>query len=228
VLVTGLDGQTVPQIENIDVRQLPAPPPAPPAAVAPDTFEDSFNSGLRPEWTILSGGWDMARDRLTLTRLHPAETSTGLIAVSGVKWAQARVEASITDLTTFSDETFLFEGNSAVGLMARLQPDGSGIGVVVERRALTLAVRGADGAWTPLPEARVTGMDFDSPHRVQLVASGSTYTVYLDRVQVLSIVYEGGPADGGIGVWMRSAIPINLADRTVVPKVDDFRASGQP
>ena len=80
----------------------------------------------------------------------------------------------------------------------------------------------------PLPEARVAGLDFETPHLVQLVASGATYTVYLDRVQVLSVVYNEGPVDGTIGVWMRSAIPINPAERTVVPKVDDFRASGQP
>jgi serine/threonine-protein kinase len=227
VVITGLEGQVVPQIENIDVRPLPPPPARPPADDLPDEFGDDFNQGLRPEWAPTSGGWGMARGKLTLTRLNPTEMSTGLIAVSGPQWPHARVAAVISDLTSFSDEVFLFEGNSAVALMARLQADGSGVGVVAERRGLTLAVRDAAGAWTPVPGGRVSGMDFDQGHHVELVVSGSTYTVYLDRVQVLSVVYEGAPAGGTAGIWMRSAIPINPSDRTAVPKVDDFRASGQ-
>jgi serine/threonine-protein kinase len=228
VLVTGLTGQVVPQIENIDVRPLPPPASRSPRTDLPEEFGDDFERGLRPEWALLSGGWGMARERLTLIELSPTEMSTGLIAVTGPEWSQASVEAIISDLTSFSDEVFLFEGNSAVALLARLQPDGSGMGVVAERRALTLALRDAAGRWTPMPDARVTGFDFDQPHHVELVASGSTYTVYLDSVQVLSIVYEGAPAGGTVGVWMRSAIPINPSERTAVPKVDDFRASGQP
>ena len=176
-----------------------------------------FFSGASACWRASSRGSGTA----TTPRL-------GLIVVNGSQWANAQIQATITDLFHVSEDTFLFEGNSAVGLLLRLQPDGSGVGVVVERHALTLATRDAAGSWTPLPNARFTRVDFDTPHSVQLRATGGTYTVYLDRGQVLSAAYPDGPTGGGVGVWMRSAIPINPADRTVVPKLDDFRASGLP
>ena len=230
IVANGLSSQVVPLIDSLAVTVLPAPPagPAPTPIGFPAAFADNFDRGLRPQWKRMEGGWGIARDRLTLTTLLASEATTGLIAVDEMRWPNYSVEATIADLFEVSDEGFLFEGNSAVGLLARLQADGSGVGVVVERHALTLATRDADGNWTPLPDARVTGADLDTPHVVRLAVSGSAYTVYLDRVQVLSAVYAGGPADGGVGLWIRSAIPVNPAERTVVPKIDDFQVVGTP
>ncbi|MBI3361404.1 MAG: serine/threonine protein kinase [Chloroflexi bacterium] len=220
--------QVAPEIEHVAVNPLVAPTPAPTPPGFPSIFADDFDLGLRPEWRIDSGNWGMAKRQLTLTRLRPDGISTGMILVGDGQWSKVGVEAAVTDLFDVSDVGLLPEGNSATALMVRVQPDGSGVGLVVERHALTLASRDATGQWTALPGARLTGTDFNTSHVVRLEASGAIYTVYLDGAAVFSIVYADGPTSGGAGLWMRSAVPANPADRLVVPKVDNFKLNELP
>lgn len=216
--------RATPKVDQFAVQVLPNPTDLPAVSLlGVGPYFDDFEQDLCPDWQPLSGEWGVTNGTLTLTRLTPGRITDGWLRLSNdLPWQDVDVTFRARELATVSNEVFLFDGNAAVGLLLAAQPDGAGVGLVLERQSAAFATYTTTQGWQVIPISRVLhSIDFTANPTLRLSRRGAFFAFYVNDELLTSVDLPAVPP-GDIALYLRSALPINPAAPDLVPLIDEI------
>lgn len=216
--------RATPKVDQFAVQVLSNPTDLPAVTLlglAP--YADDFEQDLRPDWQLLSGEWGVTNGALTLNRLTPGRITEGWLRLSNdLPWQDVDVTFRARELAAVSNEVFLFDGNAAVGVLLAVQPDGSGVGLVLERQSAAFATYTTAQGWQMIPASRVLhSIDFAANPSLRVSRRGAFFAFSVDDELLTSVDLPALPP-GDIALYLRSALPVNPADPDLVPLIDEI------
>lgn len=167
--------------------------------IAPGTvlFEDNFDQGLSPNWTVIFGDPIIAQGQLS-------GNGRTFISVGDVSWKN--YEMSIKVRLGYTK----LKPDDPPQVIPRFTDPENYIGYKLNMWSWKAVwVEAKNGAeWTPIPNSENYGMKTFEWHTFQMKVEDKKYTVYVDGIKVSQLISDQYP-NGGVGFLLDTIILID-------------------